>query len=56
MNILTKQSNSCHYFAIQLPVIDEGWSIFPNNYLQNNHIQCHGIYIGVKKIQLYVRK
>ena len=33
MKILTMQSNSCPYFAKKLPVIDESWSIFPNNYL-----------------------
>ena len=32
MKILTKQSNSCRYFVKQLPLIDQGWSIFSNNY------------------------
>ena len=32
MKILTKQNDSCPYFVKRLPVIDQGWSIFLNNY------------------------
>ena len=31
----TYKSNSCPYFAKKRPVIDQGWSIFPNDYLEN---------------------
>ena len=33
MKVLTKQGKSCPYLVKQLPVIYQGWSIFPRNHL-----------------------
>ena len=32
MNILTKHSNKRPYIVKELPVIDQGWSVFTNDY------------------------